>query len=99
MKKFKKFFDGEYSVSEDGTGKILVSHLFANALGEGIEEVSEEVIRDASKAIANAAAYISGSDVHMRPTYETETGEFSLSGMLNDYALNFVGGFIGGGLG
>ena len=71
----------------------------ANALGEGIEETVEEGLLDASRGLYNALAMLGGSDVRMQTNWQDENGDFNFSGGINDYALNFVGGVIGGGLG
>lgn len=96
----KKYFNGEYgySVKETALGSTA-THLFANAIGEGVEEVSEELLQDLSKSLANVAYYMKGSDVNLKPTWISEDGSVNLLNTLNDYALNFVGGFIGGGIG
>lgn len=96
--KTKQWFNGEI-----GELHSMPVHMLSNALGEGFEEVSEEMLQDFSKALANGAFYLSGSKTHLRPTWEDENNKFSykqfITGTLNDYALNFVGGFIGGGIG
>ena len=67
------------------TGMAMVS----NALGEGVEETSEELLYDLSKTVYNFIHQLNG-DSH-RLTAWDDVG--------NRYALSFVGGVIGGGLG
>lgn len=97
----KKAFQGEFDDMKNlyqegkGSGKLFGQSVLANALGEGIEEVSEEALQDATKTIYNLCGWISG-DNKLERTWDREGG---FKNTLNDYALNFVGGFIGGGLG
>ena len=65
----------------------------SNALGEGLEEVSEEAWLDLAKGLYNAAA-----DLHMTSTGATFQQSGGLEEILNRYAMNFVGGLIGGGI-
>jgi hypothetical protein len=91
----KDWWSGEMA----GTGKRMGVHMLSNALGEGFEEVSEEALQDFSKALFNASRYLAGDSTRLTPTWQGEDGKFNLMNTLNDYALNFVGGFIGGGIG
>lgn len=96
----KNFFDGTYTLKPETSSVALTAeHLFANAIGEGFEETSEEMLQDFAKSIYNVYSYLSGSESHIRPTWEDEEGNINIMNTLNDYALNFVGGFIGGGIG
>jgi hypothetical protein len=63
--------------------------MIANALGEGVEETSEELLYDLSKTTANFLYTLSGSDTKLT-TWDNVPSR---------YALSFVGGVIGGGLG
>ena len=67
------------------TGKAMI----ANALGEGVEETSEELLYDISKTLANFAYNTFGSDTKLT----------TFDNLFNRYGLSFVGGVIGGGLG
>ena len=93
----KEWFNGE--MADTGTSKILATHMISNALGEGIEETAEEALADISKVLANGVYWATGSKTHLRPTWEDEEGNINIMHTLSDYALNFVGGVIGGGLG
>lgn len=93
----KEWFNGE--MADTGTSKILATHMISNALGEGIEETAEEALADISKVLANGVYWATGSKTHLRPTWEDEEGNLNIMHTLSDYALNFVGGVIGGGLG
>lgn len=78
---------------------ITASHLMANALGEGVEEVSEEMLLDFSKTIFNTAAWLAGSNSRLNGWDQDEKGHIQWDKLLSRYGLNFVGGVIGGGLG
>ena len=54
-------------------------------VGEGLEEVSEEALADAIKGIADLAKWTNGSLLNMDDWFDR-------------YAMNFVGGLIGGGV-
>jgi len=86
-------------MADDGVTKNLFTHAISNALGEGIEETAEEALADISKVLANGVYWATGSKTHLRPTWEDEEGNINIMNTLNDYALNFVGGVIGGGIG
>lgn len=93
----KDWFKGA-GVDED-TGKVLAKHVVSNALGEGIEETTEQAWLDISKSLFNFSYDLFGSDTYLRPTWRDPNGNLNITNTLNDYALNFVGGAIGGGLG
>ena len=83
------------------TGKTFLKQTVANALGEGTEEASEELLADMSKALFNVSQYIAGNKERL-DAFDAPGGDFSQinwGGVANRYALNFVGGVIGGGLG
>lgn len=69
--------------------KLTGAAMISNALGEGFEETSEEVLYDLSKTIYNFIHQLNGNS--QRLTAWDDIG--------NRYALSFVGGIIGGGLG
>lgn len=74
--------------------------LGGKALGEGLEEVSEEIVADVSKQL-----YQWGGDLGMFITNDVDAfnGLFTdrptdWKGLGERYALNFIGGFVGGGI-
>lgn len=93
----KSIFKGDYA-TPSALG-LTFRNATANALGEGVEEVSEEILYDISKGLYNAASYLMNSDSKLESNWRDKEGNWTFSKALNDYALNFVGGFIGGGLG
>jgi hypothetical protein len=73
----------DYSVT-----KGVLSNAAANALGEGVEEVSEELLSDLAKQAYNTVKWMTGSTSRLDAWQD----------MSNRYLLSFVGGAIGGGL-
>lgn len=93
----KEWFKGE--MADDGVTKNLFTHAISNALGEGFEETAEAALADISKVLANGVYWATGSKTYLKPTWEDEEGNINIMNTLNEYALNFVGGVIGGGIG
>lgn len=84
---------------DETTGKVLAKHMISNSLGEGIEETVEQTWLDMSRSIFNFTDNLLGGETYLKPTWRDKEGNLTLLNTLNDYALNFVGGMIGGGLG
>ena len=80
------------ALKKNSTAKALALSIGSNAIGEGLEEVSEEVWFDLAKTFYNAAA-----KMHLTATGATMNIEGdNLEDIFNRYALNFVGGLMGG---
>ena len=79
----RKIANADYSLLNKSAGSIA-----AAALGEGTEEVSEEALADAFRAIHDTVNWLRGDDKSM----------FSSERMFDRYLMNFAGGFIGGGI-
>ena len=79
--------------ASNSTAKALATSVVSNALGEGLEEVSEELWFDIAKGLQNAAVELGLSQTGRK--LETFDG-WNLEQTLNRYALNFVGGLAGG---
>lgn len=79
----KDIAQANYSV-----GKTGLKATAANALGEGVEEVSEELLYDFAKSVSNLGSWLAGSDTRLT----------AWDDMTNRYGLSFVGGAIGGGV-
>lgn len=77
----------------NSTAKALATSVMSNALGEGLEEVSEELWFDIAKGLQNAAVNLGITQTGTK--LETFDG-WNLEQTLNRYALNFVGGLAGG---
>ena len=79
--------------ASNSTAKALATSVASNALGEGLEEVSEELWFDIAKGLQNAATELGLTQTGVK--LETFDG-WNLEQTLNRYALNFVGGLAGG---
>lgn len=66
--------------------KGVLSNAAANALGEGVEEVSEELLADLAKQAYNTVKWMTGSTSRLDAWQD----------MTNRYLLSFFGGAIGG---
>ena len=80
----KKIAHAEYTVG--GTGAEFGRNVLANALGEGFEETTEELLYDAVKSIGNLSYWLSGSDKRFEA--------FDNWGLR--YVQSFLGGVFGG---
>lgn len=69
-------------------GKGLASYAISNALSEGVEETTEEILVDLTKTLGNIVLDLSGSD-HKMTAWDN---------MFDRYSMSFVGGALGGGL-
>ena len=94
----KRLFNIGKQTAEDlytgykSTGDKTIKAAFFNALGEGTEEVSEELLADFSKACFNGVGWLRGDDTRLEAF---DNGDWEK--ILNRYSMNFIGGFIGGG--
>jgi hypothetical protein len=79
----RKIANADYSLLKKSAGSIL-----AGALGEGTEEVSEELLADAFRGIHDTVSWLRGDDKAM----------FNTDRIFDRYLQNFIGGFVGGGI-
>ena len=79
--------------ASNSTAKALATSVASNALGEGLEEVSEELWFDIAKGLQNAVTELGLTQTGTK--LETFDG-WNLERTLDRYALNFVGGLAGG---
>lgn len=84
----------DYDKNKKGVLALTGKAMIANALGEGVEETSEELLYDFTKTLYNFGYKLTGSDTHL-----TTFNDGNAKDLFNRYALSFVGGVIGGGLG
>lgn len=87
----KDIFTGSNNViknSENGVFKKTVLGNVANALGEGTEEVTEEILADVVRGVHDLGNWITGGK---------QKDMLNMNGWQTRYAMNFIGGFIGGG--
>ena len=69
-------------------GKGLANYAISNALSEGVEETTEELLVDLVKTLGNVVLDLSGSEHRM----------IAWDNMFDRYSMSFVGGALGGGL-
>lgn len=97
----KDFFKGEY-FANGSKAKGLIGTTIAGALGEGTEEVSEEIIADLSKALFNTAKWLSGDDkVRMNSfgfMWDGNQFNWNSDDFFARYGMSFFGGLLGGGI-
>lgn len=98
----RDFFKGEYFVN-GSKARGIIGTTIAGGLGEGVEEVSEEIIADLSKGIFNTVKWLQGdNDVRMNSFGFTWDDNGNRSWDKDDfwtrYGMSFFGGLIGGGI-
>lgn len=81
------------TVAKSGTATL------AAATGEGVEEVSEELLSDFAKGCFNVTQWLAGDTTRMNTFgYDFKTHTWDAGEVLDRYGMSLVGGFIGGGL-
>lgn len=91
----KAFHDIWTAEKANGTTKASL----INGLAEGVEEVSEEILADFSKACFNTIEWLRGDDTRINAFgYDYKKQEWNLDEVRDRYGLSLVGGMIGGGL-
>lgn len=88
----KKLFNKgkQLALQDHYTGDTLLKNMLSHALGEGVEEVSEELLADFSRSCYDLVQWIQGDESRMM--------KWDLSEMFDRYAMSLVGGFVGGGI-
>lgn len=98
---FKKLFNIGKNIAkaEYANGTRTATATLASAVGEGVEEVSEELLADFSKGCYDTVNWLRGNDTRVNTFgYNFGTGEWNPSEVLDRYGMSLVGGFAGGGL-
>ena len=100
-----KWLSAGMSVGKGSTNNVINSFMtgakehslgfFGKALGEGLEEVSEEVVTDLSKEIYQVAGQL-GFDTSVKNVNAFNNGD--IGALTERYFMNFLGGFMGGGI-
>lgn len=81
------FNKGKKIAIEDYTlGKRLLPSVFAHGIGEGVEELSEELLADFSRACFNTVQWLQG---------DSKT-RLNIDNILDRYSMSFFGGIVGG---
>lgn len=87
--------------AEYANGTKTLQATLAAGIGEGVEEVSEELLADFSKGCFNAVKWLQGSDTRLDSFgFSWKDGErkWDSSELFDRYSMSLVGGFVGGGL-
>lgn len=79
-------------------GNKTFKSALASGLGEGVEEVAEELLADFSKTCFNYVNKLRGDDTFISTNLYDEEGNLTIDNALSNYAMNFMGGFVGGGI-
>lgn len=80
-------------------GSKTLKASLAAGIGEGIEEVSEEILADFSKGCYDVVKWLQNDDTRLDSFgYNFETGKFDFKNLFDRYSLSLIGGFVGGGL-
>jgi hypothetical protein len=87
---FKKGADNLFSAPS-----VLGEAMLKNAIVEGVEEVTEQMVQDATEGIVDVLGYLglTKGKGNLRIAEKYANGE-----ALQNYLANFIGGFIGGGM-
>ena len=85
--------------AEYANGTKTLKASLAAGLGEGVEEVSEELLADFSKGCYDLVSWLRGNDTRLNAFgYNFDTQKFNLKDVVDRYSMSLVGGFVGGGL-
>ena len=97
----KKLFNIGKNIAraEYANGTKTLQATLAAGLAEGTEEVSEEILADFSKGCYNVVNWLRGSNIRMNSFgYDTATGTWEGSDILDRYGMSLIGGAVGGSL-
>lgn len=97
----KKLFNigRDIARAEYATGAKTLKATLAAGTGEGVEEVSEELLADFSKGCYDVVKWLQGDDTRLNTFgYDFGTGTWNGREIVDRYGMSLVGGFVGGGL-
>lgn len=97
----KKLFNigRDIARAEYANGTKTLKATLASATGEGVEEVSEELLADFSKGCYDTVKWLQGEDTRLNSFgYDFSKGTWNGSELLDRYSMSLIGGFVGGGL-
>lgn len=97
----KNIANAVYANGQRNGFKALGSASIAGGLGEGVEETTEELLADFSKACYNTVNWLRGEDVRLSSFgFSWENGKRNFNGqeLFDRYSMSFLGGIVGGGL-
>lgn len=85
--------------AEYANGTRTLKATLASGAGEGVEEVSEEVLADFSKACFDTVKWLQGDSTRLNTFgYDFQKGQWDGKEVLDRYGMSLVGGAIGGSL-
>lgn len=97
----KKLFNigRDIARAEYANGTRTLTATLASAAGEGVEEVSEELLADFSKGCYDVVKWLQGEDTRLNSFgYDFSKGTWNGSELIDRYGMSLIGGFVGGGL-
>lgn len=97
----KKLFNigRDIARAEYANGTKTLKATLASAAGEGVEEVSEELLADFSKGCYDTVKWLQGEDTRLNSFgYDFSKGTWNGSELIDRYGMSLIGGFVGGGL-
>lgn len=90
----KNIANAEYS-----NGSRALKATLAAGAGEGVEEVSEELLADFSKGCYDVVKWLQGDNTRLNTFgYDFEKGEWNSKDILDRYGMSLIGGAVGGSL-
>ena len=85
--------------AEYANGSRTLKATLAAGAGEGVEEVSEELLADFSKGCYDVVKWLQGDNTRLNAFgYDFDKGEWSGKDILDRYGMSLVGGAVGGSL-
>lgn len=98
----QKLFDIGKNIAraEYANGTKTAKAILASGVGEGLEEVSEEILADFSKGCYDIVKWLQNDNSSSLNSfgYNPSTGKWDSQDVLTRYSMSLVGGFIGGSL-
>lgn len=85
--------------AEYANGSRTRNAILAAGAGEGVEEVSEELLADFSKGCYDVVKWLQGDNTRLNAFgYDFDKGEWNSKDILDRYGMSLVGGAVGGSL-
>lgn len=85
--------------AEYANGSKTLKATLAAGAGEGVEEVSEELLADFSKGCYDVVKWLQGDNTRLNAFgYDFDKGEWNGKDILDRYGMSLVGGAVGGSL-
>ncbi len=97
----KKLFNIGKNIAnaEYANGSRTLKATLAAGAGEGVEEVSEELLADFSKGCYDVVKWLQGDNTRLNAFgYDFDKGEWNGKDILDRYGMSLVGGAVGGSL-